>query len=101
MFLRKTAQWHRIARLGYYNDISDTDAAVSELQKSRELPHTAARSPPVEELGAPKLSAALRQHDDVIFNDTFVFADRSEDFIDSIEEAIALLTLEEVKALAK
>ena len=37
----------------------------------------------------------------MIFNDTFVFADRSEDFIDSIEEAIALLTLDEVKALAK
>lgn len=96
MFLRKTSSWHRIARLGYYNDITDTKAAVKELQNNRDL--TRATSP-VQSPPVPELSVFVQEQ--CVFEDTFAFADASEDFIDNVEEAISLLGLDEVKTLAK
>ncbi|SPN97029.1 uncharacterized protein DNG_00545 [Cephalotrichum gorgonifer] len=46
LFLRKTASWHRISRLGYYSDISDMDMAVSTLQEIRTLREPVASSQP-------------------------------------------------------
>ncbi|RYO74839.1 hypothetical protein DL764_010722 [Monosporascus ibericus] len=97
----KTAQWHRIARLGYHEDISDTEAAVSELQKSRNFSEASSSSPSTDESAEASRSPFFIEQDDLIFGDTFAFADRSEDVIDSIEEAISLLSLDEVKTLAK
>ncbi|KAI0974437.1 VRR-NUC domain-containing protein [Xylaria arbuscula] len=96
LFLRKTSSWHRIARLGYYNDISDTEAAVKELQSER---HLTRETSPVQPSPIPKLSTFIQEQ--CVFKHTFTFADASEDFIDSVEEAISLLSLDEVKNLAK
>ncbi|KAI0911628.1 VRR-NUC domain-containing protein [Ustulina deusta] len=96
LFLRKTSSWHRIARLGYYNDITDTKAAVKELQNNRDL--TRATSP-VQSPPVPELSVFVQEQ--CVFEDTFAFADASGDFIDNVEEAISLLGLDEVKTLAK
>ncbi len=52
------------------------------------------QSPPV-----PELSVFVQEQ--CVFEDTFAFADASEDFIDNVEEAISLLGLDEVKTLAK
>ncbi|KAI1749364.1 VRR-NUC domain-containing protein [Xylaria castorea] len=93
LFLRKTSSWHRIARLGYYNDITDTEAAVKELQKDRVLP----RGTSPDQLS--ELSAFVEEQ--CVLEDKFAFADASEDFIENVEEAVSLLSLDEVKALAK
>ena len=93
LFLRKTAKWHRINRLGYYGDIRDMSAAVEDLLRPRTLPHVDA---PIQshpgETEAPK---------DTILGDCFTFADGSEGHIDTLEEASSLLTLDELKAIAK
>ncbi|RYP89610.1 hypothetical protein DL770_004257 [Monosporascus sp. CRB-9-2] len=101
LFLRKTAQWHRIARLGYHEDISDTEAAVNELQKSRNFSEASSSSTSTYESAEASLPPFHKEQDDLVLGDTFAFADRSEDVINSIEEAISLLSLDEVKALAK
>ncbi|KAL6834165.1 VRR-NUC domain-containing protein [Trichoderma sp. SZMC 28015] len=90
LFLRKTAAWHRSSRLGYFNDISDHDSAIATLQESRTLPLEHEEESPVED----KLETT---GDD----NTFSFADASEDYLDTIEEAASLLYLDELKALAK
>ncbi|KAH8162376.1 hypothetical protein CIB48_g5883 [Xylaria polymorpha] len=99
LFLRKTSSWHRVARLGYYNDITDIEAAVKELQKNRDVPRETSpgRSSPVPPQS--KLDAFVEEQ--CVFEDTFTFADASEDFIDNVEEAVLLLSLDEAKALAK
>ncbi|KAI0533562.1 VRR-NUC domain-containing protein [Xylaria digitata] len=99
LFLRKRSSWHRVARLGYYDDITDTEAAVKELQRNRELPRETSpeQSPPI--LVQSETSIFIQEQ--CVFDGTFSFADSSEDFIDSIEEAISLLSLDEVKKLAK
>ncbi|KAK5655418.1 hypothetical protein OQA88_5689 [Cercophora sp. LCS_1] len=93
LFLRKTASWHRIQRLGYYNDISDVDVAVASLMELRDLPE----GEPVD---------ACRQNlssesQDWSLGATFTFADESHSHIKTIEEAASLLSLDELKALAK
>ncbi|KAM6479739.1 VRR-NUC domain-containing protein [Trichoderma sp. SZMC 28011] len=90
LFLRKTAAWHRSSRLGYFNDISDHDSAIATLQESRTLPLEHEEESPVED--------KLETTGDV---NTFSFADASEDYLDTIEEAASLLYLDELKALAK
>ncbi|KAI2471219.1 VRR-NUC domain-containing protein [Annulohypoxylon bovei var. microspora] len=91
LFLRKTASWHRISRLRYHDDITDIEAAVNELQKSRDLPASDSTEPKPTSL----------DQDKCVFNENFTFADVSEEFITSVEEAVALLSLDEIKALAK
>lgn len=76
--------------MGYFNDISDHDSAIATLQESRTLPLEHEEESPVED--------KLETTGDV---NTFSFADASEDYLDTIEEAASLLYLDELKALAK
>ncbi|KAI1266869.1 VRR-NUC domain-containing protein [Xylariaceae sp. FL1019] len=99
LFLRKTSSWHRIARLGYHNDITDAEAAVQELQKKILLPPISNVGEDAHEPLQPDIHAFIQEQCD--WGDTFAFADASEDFVDTIEEAVSLLSLDEVKALAK
>ena len=93
MFLRKTSAWHRINRLTYYSDIADISAATIILQKVRELPDsTAAPQQNPAEPGPP---------DETVLGSTFSFADSSRDMITTLEEASSLLSLDELKAIAK
>ncbi|KAI9684186.1 MAG: hypothetical protein M1829_003456 [Trizodia sp. TS-e1964] len=90
LFLRKISAWHRINRLGYHNDISDLPAAVETLQALRILP----RPLSVTEIAPGELLPA----DEASSNASFSFADGQ---ISTLEEASSLLSLEELKALAK
>ncbi|KAL7629255.1 hypothetical protein AAE478_000775 [Parahypoxylon ruwenzoriense] len=99
LFLRKTASWHRISRLRYYDDVTDVEAVVNELQKSRDFPSSSFSSQTVLESVEP--SATSLAQEQLIYNSNFTFADTSEHSITSIEGAITLLGLDEVKALAK
>ncbi|XXG94741.1 hypothetical protein Hte_000998 [Hypoxylon texense] len=99
LFLRKMASWHRIARLRYHDDIQDLEAAVNELQKSRDLPSGSSSSRPV--LESTELKSNSMAQADCVFDDKFTLADMSEHYITSVEEATTLLSLDEVKALAK
>ena len=93
MFLRKTAAWHRINRLGYYGDIADLPAAAQDLLDQRNLPavdHPTRSNP--GEAEAPQ---------NILLGEKFTFADSSESHIDTLEVASSLLKLDELKALAK
>ena len=93
MFLRKTAAWHRISRLGYYGDIADLPSAVQDLLRPYPLPDaTATAQVTPGEAEPPK---------DSILGRSFTFADGSEEHIDTLEEASSLLRLDELKAMAK
>ncbi|KAL8898846.1 MAG: hypothetical protein Q9207_006500, partial [Kuettlingeria erythrocarpa] len=93
LFLRKAAAWHRINRLKYYGDIADLTAALEELHQPHPLPAatTTERIAPGE-VEPPK---------DAVLTESFAFADRSTDHIDSLDEASSLLMLEELKTIAK
>lgn len=93
LFLRKTASWHRSIRLGYHSDVSDLDLAISDLQTIRPLPETTI---------AP-LDSDLPgiEYEDLYLGETFTFADSSEDYINSVDEAASLLNLDELKVIAK
>jgi Fanconi-associated nuclease 1 len=93
LFLRKTSAWHRIKNLGYHSDIADLDVAVETLQRTYDLPASSAEveSHPGE-LEAPEGTT---------LGTAFKFADRSEEEINTLEEASSLLKLDELKALAK
>ncbi|KAI0009805.1 VRR-NUC domain-containing protein [Xylariaceae sp. FL0662B] len=99
LFLRKTSSWHRITRLGYYNDILDIGAAVNELQKSRDLPTSSSSPQSVSESAETRLASFAQEQ--CVLGDKFTFADSSADFITTVEEAIPLLRLDEIKAIAK
>lgn len=93
LFLRKTAVWHRINRLGYYGDIADLPAAVKDLLITYSLPEaTATVQVTPGEAEPPK---------DSILGRSFTFADGSEEHIDTLEVASSLLGLDELKAMAK
>lgn len=87
LFLRKTAAWHRQDRLGYYSDISDPDAAIAALQQLRSLPE--------ESFGD---GVALQ---DWSLGTAFTFTDSSDEHISTVDEAATLLSLDELKYLAK
>ncbi|KAG8527045.1 uncharacterized protein KY384_008474 [Bacidia gigantensis] len=93
LFLRKTAAWHRINRLGYYSDIADMSKAVQELLESRMLPAVDAR--------AQTNPAESEPPKDTVLKDCFSFADASESNINTLEEASSLLLLDELKVIAK
>lgn len=96
LFLRKTSTWHRQDRLGYHSDISNPDAALVTLQQSRTLPDVISKdTAPADGRVA---GVALQ---DWSLGETFTFADSSEDSITSVDEAAALLSLHELKSLAK
>ncbi|KAK5071131.1 hypothetical protein LTR64_007635 [Lithohypha guttulata] len=94
LFLRKTAAWHRIGRLGYYDDITDMDSVVAELQLNRKLPK-------VEEEVKPFPGEAVLPEDAMPLGTSFQFAECSEEHINTLDEASSLLLLDELKVLAK
>jgi len=85
--------WHRISRLRYHDDIADLAAAVNSLQARRGLPESSAKATinPGEHVSPEPLSRA----------GTFTFADASKVEISTLDEASSLLTLEELKLIAK
>ena len=94
LFLRKTSAWFRISRLGYHSDIGDMQAAVRELRDERILPKLPSPEPRHPgEVDAPK--------DRPILKSPFTFADDSDTFIKTVEEAAPLLLLDELKIIAK
>ncbi|KAI5862102.1 VRR-NUC domain-containing protein [Durotheca rogersii] len=101
LFLRKTALWHRVSRLRYRDDIPDIEAAVDELQKTRDLPSSPPSSPSGVDSAGLELEGTPPAQEQCVFDDRFAFADVSEHFINSVEEAVALLSLDEIRALAK
>ncbi|KAK0660812.1 VRR-NUC domain-containing protein [Cercophora samala] len=94
LFLRKTASWHRVERLqsSYSNDITDIDLAIENLLEPRELPGDGTDSP------QERPSEGLEEWS---LTDTFSFADDSQAYIKSMADATPLLSLDELKALAK
>ncbi|PKS10486.1 hypothetical protein jhhlp_002238 [Lomentospora prolificans] len=93
LFLRKTASWHRVSRLGYHSDISDMGRAVSNLQKSRDLPESVTSFRGLGDCGL--------ELEDICIGEFFSFADSSEAHITSVEDAANLLSFEEMKVLGK
>ncbi|CAN8098593.1 unnamed protein product [Discula destructiva] len=96
LFLRKTSTWHRQDRLRYHSDISDPNAAIATLQQPRHLSSTS----PNEAADAEAAVAGIALQDWTL-GETFTFADSSEHFINTVDEAAALLSLDELKSLAK
>lgn len=93
LFLRKTAAWHRINRLGYYGDIADLPAAANELLQVHSISPSHISDP-----GHPKETEFPSE---VTLGSSYCFADGSDDDIKSLEEACPLLRLDELKAIAK
>ncbi|KAJ4141187.1 hypothetical protein NW768_000395 [Fusarium equiseti] len=93
LFLRKAAWWHRHSRLGYHSDISDLEAAIATLQLTRTLPYDTAPPTPSPVHGIELEESKL--------DETFTFADASGEHIKSVEEAASLLSLDELKDLAR
>lgn len=102
LFLRKVAAWHRRDKLGYHSDISDPDAAIATLQRYRTLPKgeesTCTTPDAPDRRGGEAAGIALQ---DWSLGDNFTFADSSDEHITSVDEAAALLSLDELKGLAK
>lgn len=96
LFLRKAAAWHRRDRLGYHSDISDLDAAIETLQRTRELPKDETDEQPS---GDGDVAGVALQ--DWSLGDSITFADSSEEHITSVHQAASLLSLDELKVLAK
>lgn len=93
LFLRKTAAWHRINRLGYYGDIADLPAAASELLQVHSIP--------LAHISDPSNSEETEYPNEITLGSSYCFADGSDDDINSLEEACPLLRLDELKAIAK
>ncbi|KAH6689174.1 coiled-coil domain-containing protein MTMR15 [Plectosphaerella plurivora] len=93
LFLRKTSAWHRHDRLAYYSDVADPETAICCLQETRSLPE--ANADQTDEFSDDANLETLHSEVD------FTFADASEDHITSMEDAVPLLNLDELKALAK
>lgn len=93
LFLRKTAAWHRINRLRYYGDIADIAAAAGDLFS----PHSLPAVPNVTHFSA----ADTQTPDDESLGTCFKFADDSEGYINTLEDALSLLKLDELKSIAK
>ncbi|KAK4458586.1 VRR-NUC domain-containing protein [Cladorrhinum samala] len=90
LFLRKTASWHRVERLGNYNDISDVELAIQDLLEPRALPED-----------DPQEKGPDQDVEEWSLGSSFSFADNSESSINTLEEAVTLLSLDELKVLAK
>ncbi|KAJ4396773.1 hypothetical protein N0V93_000995 [Gnomoniopsis smithogilvyi] len=96
LFLRKTSAWHRQDRVGYHSDISNPATAIATLQQPRKLLDITPKH--VTDTDGDVAGIALQ---DWSFSETFSFADSSEEWITSVDEAAALLSLDELKSLAR
>ncbi|KAK4195773.1 VRR-NUC domain-containing protein [Triangularia verruculosa] len=94
LFLRKTASWHRLERLqsSYSNDIADFSLAIENLLEPRELPVDGT---------SPSRKKSSDVMEELSLGDTFTFADDSQAYIKSMADATPLLSLDELKTLAK
>jgi len=93
LFLRKTASWHRVERLGYYSDISNVDLAIASLLEPRVFTG--------DQTGGVAGQDDAKTTQEWSLGESFSFADDSESHIKTMEEAAALLSLDELKGLAK
>ncbi|CAK7225528.1 hypothetical protein SBRCBS47491_005918 [Sporothrix bragantina] len=93
LFLRKEAAWHRTQRLSYRSNIGDLQTAIESLQQERDLPKC-------EEDSRENLSF-LEVPQDWILGSTLVFAQSFDSVETTIEDAVGLLSLDELKILAK
>ncbi|KAM7193483.1 VRR-NUC domain containing protein [Naviculisporaceae sp. PSN 640] len=93
LFLRKTASWHRLERLKSYTDVSDVELAITSLLQPRILPDD-----PRDDCGDGNQTEEVEE---VHLGNTFTFADDSDSYIKTVEEAASLLSLDELKSLAK
>lgn len=96
LFLRKQAAWHRTQRLGpsYSSNIGDLQTAIEILQTPRDL------SGYEQDTVQPTvLSDAVPQ--DWSLGDSFAFAQSLDDVDTSIEDIVGLLSLDELKVMAK
>lgn len=93
LFLRKTAAWHRISKLGYYGDIADMPSAVATLWDIRSLPE--------DETPTLVFAGDLDPPLDDVLESKMWFAEDSTTHITTLEAASALLTLDELKEIAK
>lgn len=93
LFLRKTAAWHRVNRLGYYGDIADLPAAARELLQVHPISTV--------EICNPSDSEESEFSSEINLGSSLCFADGSNDDINSLEEACPLLRLDEIKIIAK
>lgn len=80
-------------RLNSYTDVSDMELAIASLLQSRGLPVT----PPGN--NEDKISA--EEVGEVCLGNAFTFADGSDSHINTVEEAATLLSLDELKTVAK
>jgi Fanconi-associated nuclease 1 len=92
LFLRKTSAWHRINRLGYYQDIADIPQAVADLRHVHTLPQSTS-------LGYENPTTSKPPTENTL-DSSFRFAEGIEQ-INTLEEASSLLLLDELKTLAK
>lgn len=92
LFLRKTASWHRLERLHRYPDISNLEQAIESLLEFREFPRRESAK------GSGEKALEEWEHS---FADTFAFADGSASHIKTVEQAAHLMSLDELKNLAK
>ena len=124
LFLRKTAAWHRISKFKYYSDIADMDTAVESLERARSL--TSGKGDIKNEVKAEvknevkdetkvemkvelkeevkpevKLTALQEARVGVSWSNSFNFADGSSRYITTLEEASLLLSLDELRAIAR
>ncbi|ERS96111.1 hypothetical protein HMPREF1624_07647 [Sporothrix schenckii ATCC 58251] len=93
LFLRKEAAWHRTQRLSYRSNIGDLQAAIETLQKEHQLPLCE------DDVRKSPLSEAVPQ--DWALGDTFVFAQMFDNVDTTVEEVVSLLSLDELKTMAK
>lgn len=93
LFLRKEAAWHRTQRLSYSSNIGDLQAAIETLQEERELPKCE------EDDRKSPISDAVPQ--DWSLGETLVFAQSFDSVDTTVEEAVSLLSLDELKTMAK
>ncbi|PGH17144.1 hypothetical protein AJ79_01282 [Helicocarpus griseus UAMH5409] len=93
LFLRKTSAWHRVNRLGYYQDIADMPAAIKDLRVKRNLPISSATP-------QPSIPTVLEAPENNALGESFQFAEGLEQ-ITTLEEASSLLLLDELKTLSK
>ncbi|CAK7270993.1 hypothetical protein SEPCBS57363_004387 [Sporothrix epigloea] len=93
LFLRKEAAWHRTQRLGYQSDIGDMEKAIESLQQARELPLCD------DDTKNDRFFIHIPQ--ELILSSTLVFAQSFESVQTTVEDAVSLLSLDELKTLAK
>jgi Fanconi-associated nuclease 1 len=83
--------WHRINRLNY-GDIADVSAAANLLQIFRNLPGSSAKA---------QINPGELKGTEAVLVSNFVFADSSDEEINTLEEASSLLLLDELKVIGK